>query len=42
VIKCIKIENMNENLMRDAMQEAKILEVCNHPNIPRYIEIYRT
>lgn len=24
------------------MQEAKILEVCKHPNIPHFYEVYQT
>ena len=40
VIKCINISNLDDNERKDAMQEAKILEVCKHPNIPHFYEVY--
>ena len=33
---------MDDEGVKDALQEAKIMEVCNHPNIPQFFEVYRT
>ena len=38
VIKCINISKLDNNERKDALQEAKILEVCKHPNIPTFLE----
>lgn len=33
---------MNEDERKETLREAKILEVLNHPNIVRFIEVYKT
>lgn len=43
VIKAINTKDLDdEESWKDALQEAKILEVCSHPNIPKFIEVYQT
>jgi len=42
VIKQIDIEHMDEKERNETLQEAKILEVLNHPNITRFREVYKT
>ncbi len=42
VIKQIDISEMSEEERRETLQEAKILEVLNHPNITRFREVYKT
>ena len=42
VIKQIDIEDMAEKERNETLQEAKILEVLNHPNITRFREVYKT
>lgn len=34
IIKVINITTLDDEGVKDALQEAKIMEVCNHPNIP--------
>ena len=33
---------MNEDEKLDAFKEAKLMEVCNHPNIIGFQEVYKT
>jgi NIMA (never in mitosis gene a)-related kinase len=33
---------MGEDERKETLREAKILEVLNHPNIVRFIEVYKT
>ena len=33
---------MNEEEKLEAFKEAKLMEVCNHPNIIRFQEVYKT
>ena len=40
VIKSIDTINMSKKDIKAAQQEAKVLEVLNHPNIIRFIEVY--
>ena len=42
VIKQIDIAQMSEEERRETLNEAKILEVLNHPNITRFREVYKT
>ena len=42
VIKQIDIAQMSEEERRETLDEAKILEVLNHPNICRFREVYKT
>ena len=42
VIKQIDIAQMSEEERRETLNEAKILEVLNHPNIVRFREVYKT
>ena len=42
VIKQIDIGQMSEEERRETLNEAKILEVLNHPNIVRFREVYKT
>ena len=42
VIKKIDIKKMSEEEKKEALREAKILEVLNHPNIIRFKEVYKT
>ena len=42
---CVKQQDMNsmdENERLDAFKEAKLMEVCNHPNIVSFKEVYKT
>ena len=40
MIKSVYIENMDEEQMKSAIYEAKILEKLDHPNIIRFIESF--
>ena len=42
VIKQIDIAQMSEEERRETLNEAKILEVLNHPNIVKFREVYKT
>lgn len=42
VIKTMLIENMNEDERKEAFIEAKILEKLDHPNIVKFIEVFRS
>jgi NIMA (never in mitosis gene a)-related kinase 1/4/5 len=43
VIKQIEISELDENQKREALKEAKIMEVLSrHPNIVRFKEVYKT
>lgn len=42
VIKQIDIGTMSEDEKKETLREAKILEVLNHPNIVRFMEVYKT
>jgi len=41
-MKQIDITKMSESEKRETVQEAKILEVLHHPNIVKFIEVYKT
>jgi NIMA (never in mitosis gene a)-related kinase len=41
-MKQIDITKMSEQEKRETVQEAKILEALNHPNIVKFIEVYKT
>ena len=42
VMKQIDITKMSEQEKRETVQEAKILEALNHPNIVKFIEVFKT
>ena len=41
-VKQMDISNMDEQEKKDTLQEAKLMEVCNHPNIVGFQEVYKT
>jgi NIMA (never in mitosis gene a)-related kinase len=41
-MKSIKIKGMSEKEKREVIQEAKLLEALDHPNIVKFIDVYRT
>ena len=41
-MKQIDITKMSEQERRETVQEAKILEALSHPNIVKFIEVYKT
>ena len=42
VMKMIDIGRMSDKEKREVVQEAKLLEVLNHPNIVQFIEVFKT
>lgn len=42
VIKQVDLSKMNDQEKRDTLNEAKILEAFNHPNIVKFREVYKT
>ena len=42
VMKQIDIQKMSEQERRETVQESKILEALNHPNIVKFIEVFKT
>jgi NIMA (never in mitosis gene a)-related kinase len=42
VIKQVDLSKMNDQEKKDTLNEAKILEVFNHPNIIKFREVYKT
>jgi NIMA (never in mitosis gene a)-related kinase len=42
VIKQVDLSKMNDQEKKDTLNEAKILEAFNHPNIIRFREVYKT
>ena len=42
VMKMIDIHKMSEKEKKEVVQEAKLLEALNHPNIVLFIEVYKT
>ena len=42
VMKQIDINKMSEQEKRETVQEAKILEALSHPNIVKFIEVFKT
>ena len=42
VMKMIDIHRMPEKEKRETVQEAKLLEALSHPNIVKFIEVYKT
>jgi NIMA (never in mitosis gene a)-related kinase len=41
-MKQIDISKMSENERKETVKEAKILEVLSHPNIVKFIEVFKT
>ena len=41
-MKMIDIHRMPEKEKRETVQEAKLLEALSHPNIVKFIEVYKT
>lgn len=41
-MKQIDISKMGENERKETVKEAKILEVLSHPNIVKFIEVFKT
>ena len=41
-MKQIDIGKLSENEKKETVKEAKILEVLSHPNIVKFIEVYKT
>lgn len=41
-MKQIDINKMSESEKKETVQEAKILEALSHPNIVKFIEVYKT
>ncbi len=41
-MKTIDITKMSEQEKRETVQEAKILEALSHPNIVKFIEVFKT
>lgn len=42
VMKQIDITKMSETEKRETVQEARILEALQHPNIVKFIEVFKT
>jgi NIMA (never in mitosis gene a)-related kinase len=42
VMKTIDIQRMGEQEKRETLQEAKIIEHLQHPNIVKFIEVFKT
>lgn len=42
VIKEINISSMSDDEKKEALKEAKIMELVKHPNIIRFREVYKT
>ena len=42
VMKCIDIHRMSEHEKKETLQEAKIIEHLQHPNIVKFIETFKT
>lgn len=42
VMKQIDIGKLSESEKKETVKEAKILEVLSHPNIVKFIEVYKT
>ena len=42
VMKMIDIQKMSESERKEVVQEARLLEALSHPNIVRFIEVYKT
>lgn len=41
-MKQIDIQKMSEQERRETVQESRILEALSHPNIVRFIEVFKT
>lgn len=41
-MKMIDIQKMSESERKEVVQEARLLEALSHPNIVRFIEVYKT
>jgi NIMA (never in mitosis gene a)-related kinase 1/4/5 len=41
-MKQIDISKMSDNERKETVKEAKILEVLSHPNIVKFIEVFKT
>ena len=41
-MKQIDITKMSDNERKETVKEAKILEVFSHPNIVKFIEVFKT
>lgn len=41
-MKMIDISRMRESEKNEVVQEARLLEALSHPNIVRFIEVYKT
>jgi NIMA (never in mitosis gene a)-related kinase 1/4/5 len=41
-MKQIDITKMSENEKKEVLQESRLLEVLKHPNIVKFIEVYKT
>ena len=41
-MKQIDIQKMSEQERKETVQEAKILEALSHPNIVKFIEVFKT
>ena len=42
VMKMIDIQRMSEKEKKEVVQESRLLEALNHPNIVRFMEVYKT
>lgn len=42
VMKTIDISKMSETERKEVLQESRLLEALSHPNIVRFIEVYKT
>jgi NIMA (never in mitosis gene a)-related kinase len=42
VMKMIDIHRMSEKEKKEVVQESRLLEALNHPNIVRFMEVYKT